>query len=209
MFIADRGISRHISDGTFSNGHCGTVTELNVICIRRLIMKRKERKSAQSERCIHAANSKRKDHVPLPRASAVATLSHSSLIDYTRASSGLLCDSRRWQGKRGTAAASRPFYCESISLDYPRKQGTRNGFRHTPDDPRPETSIAEEQSASQAHGAAGATAGHDPWHVLISAPRAPFQGPNFRPLSASIGPKENPRHMGGISTSLCVHQLPS
>ena len=48
-FIADQGISRLISDGTFSNGHCGTVTGVNVIWIQRLIMKRKERKSAQSQ----------------------------------------------------------------------------------------------------------------------------------------------------------------
>lgn len=44
VLIADREISRHANDGTFSNGHCGTVTELNVIWIQRLIMKRKERK---------------------------------------------------------------------------------------------------------------------------------------------------------------------
>ena len=31
LIAADRGISRHISDGMFSNGHCGTVTEVNVI----------------------------------------------------------------------------------------------------------------------------------------------------------------------------------
>lgn len=48
-FIADQGISRLISDGTFSNGHCGTATGVNVIWIQRLIMKRKERKSAQSQ----------------------------------------------------------------------------------------------------------------------------------------------------------------
>jgi hypothetical protein len=44
LIAADRGISRHANVGTFSNGHCGTVTELNVIWIQRLIMKRKERK---------------------------------------------------------------------------------------------------------------------------------------------------------------------
>ena len=44
VVIADREISRHANDGTFSDGHCGTVTELNVIWIQRLIMKRKERK---------------------------------------------------------------------------------------------------------------------------------------------------------------------
>lgn len=44
VLIADRGISRHANDGTFSNGHCGTVTGLDDIWIQRLIMKRKERK---------------------------------------------------------------------------------------------------------------------------------------------------------------------
>lgn len=38
VLIADRVISRHVSDGTFSNGHCGTATELNVIWIQRLIV---------------------------------------------------------------------------------------------------------------------------------------------------------------------------
>ena len=49
VFIADRGISRRIGDGTFPNGHCGTVTELNVIWIQRLIMKRKERRRCSVE----------------------------------------------------------------------------------------------------------------------------------------------------------------
>lgn len=44
VLTADRGISRHISDGTFPNGHCGTAIEVNVIWIQRLIMKGKERK---------------------------------------------------------------------------------------------------------------------------------------------------------------------
>jgi len=47
VLVADRGIiciSRHIGGDTCSNGHCGTVTEVNVIWIQRLIMKRKERK---------------------------------------------------------------------------------------------------------------------------------------------------------------------
>ena len=45
--IADRGISRHIGDGTFSNSHCGTATELNVIWIQRLIMKERSENCAQ------------------------------------------------------------------------------------------------------------------------------------------------------------------
>ena len=49
VLIADRGISRHISDGTFSNSHCGTVTELTVVWVQRLIMKERSKNSAQSQ----------------------------------------------------------------------------------------------------------------------------------------------------------------
>ena len=49
VLIADRGISRHVSDGTFSNGHCGTAAGLNAVWIQRLIMKERSANSAQSQ----------------------------------------------------------------------------------------------------------------------------------------------------------------
>jgi len=125
VLIADRGISRHITDGTFSNGHCGTATGLNVIWIQRLIMKRKERKQCSVP--VESMLRIRKERItyrclvlpPSPR------IIHVSLIEWIitpapprNGRTSLLCGSRhigKWRqgerirGKGGTSAA-RPFY---------------------------------------------------------------------------------------------------
>ena len=137
VFIADRGISRHISDGTFSNGHCGTVTELNVICIQRLIMKRKERKQCSVP--VASMLRIRKERItyrclvlpPSPHISHGSLMGSIVIITPAPPNNGLLCDRRhmdRWQGERirGNECGTVLLPGRLRRLSNP-EQGTRNG----------------------------------------------------------------------------------
>jgi len=139
-------------------------------------------------------------------------------------------------GKGGPSAARSCYSPTGCCVWHPRTSPTNPGTRHKEwiiaissslrqmgDDPRPETSLAEEQNGKPAlWRAAGATVGR---LLINSAARAPFQGSK---LSMDLGPCRHPYRcrphsqsleyvawretpalsgIGEISTSLCVHQL--